>query len=396
MRTIQLVSLLVALMFGGCGNLTPTPYDGVFDELGQVAITMDAIEAKEGPEDAAGRTVSGRDIVAGCLAFYDPASTTASLDVDKYLATYSHYVYRTKSGGAYKYPGNGAQIFLTEICHLVWLRANGYMPQGMPSPHDLEPSLWNAGLFPGVKSEWKPAIPDIGDTYEITGVDVRATLADAWKISKKFVRPGETRRDTAVRILRWVKAEVPSSGHFIQWPLGLSSLEYDLAWLTSSNTVTIGYSVWTLLRSVGIPVVLFTQESEYGGFRIQIWLPEESGFVDLRLLLRFPAQAADKAILTAPMIAYGRSALEDVVANMYALGNWLPDIYISQIRKDGTQDRELIPSQTSLGLWNFFDLRPGEVAQLNRELPRLTRTNGFKTAPRLTFAQMIDPNFPLD
>lgn len=392
MREIRLLWFIATLVFGGCGNELSARYDAVFENMGQVATVMDAIEAKERSKDGEGRTVTGRDIVLGCLSFYDPSGATASRDVADYVAKYESFRYRFETGAGYPYISEAPQVFLTELCHLAWLEGMGMLPGGMPSPHVLEPAFWNPTLFPFAFNEWKPVIPGIGDRYDIISVDTRDSLADAWKISRKFVRPGETRRDAVIRIVRWLKAEVPLVGEGLEGRPNASQFENTLTKFTGSSSYMIN-AVLSLCRSIGIPVVRLLQADNQGSwYHPQLWLPEEHEFIDVRLLYRYAAIEAEKALLPMSVVANGKDASPYFLEVLGGNGSKLSGTYVTMLWQNGLWYVVLFRN----GAWAFSDLVPDEISRLNKEFPRLIGTNGFQTVPRLTFAQMTDPNFALN
>jgi hypothetical protein len=274
------------------------------------------------------------------------------------------------------------------MCHLTWLSVNNLLPGNLPLPEHLERVLWYADLFPASPNPWKPNIPDIGDDYVVYSKDIREALIDAWKIGRKFVRPGDTRHDVAVRILHWFKSEMPFYGEFATSHPGASWFEETLTVSLDTKRFVQSEALLTLFRAVGIPAVSLWQFSADRGLP-QIWLPEEHLFIDVWSLFYYPAAPATNMLLPPSIVAHDQDPTPSLV--QFVMGKLL-DVVVKQKTDMGAPYLTLY----TFGHWPFSSFSPDEIAKLRREFPRLIGTDDFRTLSRLTFAQMTDPNFPLD
>lgn len=391
-QTLVSIGFLVICTLFGCtpSEVVPTKdaYDDLLSNLGQTSDMLKSIRATAVASPEARGSFTGVKIVKDCLAFYDPSHGTTPADVGTFFGGFSTYVYDNNTGSKLGIDDSWAALYLYNVCHSAWLVSTGQTPWNFPTDQILQDMLWNPGLY--FYLDWSPTISGIGDAYTPDSAYNTLTGIDAWKIGRKFLKTGATKRQAVVRILRWMKASLASNG-YQGTPVRAHALESFFTALAGWDDGSVRAALMNIFQALLIPAVQFDQVSSTGLTLRRIWLPEEDLFIDPLSLAMYPALPAENCLLSSALVANGQIPLSRFFLFLGGPNGRLTQLTIFMGSPSTSRTEEI----STGGRWLFSDLTPTEVAQLRQELPQYMGASDFipSTPPR--YEQLLDPSFEL-
>lgn len=382
----------LALNTLGCSTELPpkNPSEEVLNTLGETTEIVDSLQAITLDSSLVEKKVMGREIVLGCLKFYDPAHGTTVKDVQRFLEGFTGYLFTAPINGLYRSDMYLAPSYLYNVCHITWLIANHQVPWGFPSSDNLATMLWNDGLD-GFRGTMTPVILGIGDKYTVSSDSNLTVLIDAWKIGRKFIRPGQDKHDTVVRILHWFKATIPYVGQTVTLE-NTTSLQNGLTVYPGVYSLVVGGALLNIFQAVGIPALQLRQITSADAILFQLWLPEENAFIDITSLFLHPAVPAKDCLLSSAAVANAQLPSLELFRFLGGPNGRLTDVWLSLSNFGGTRFTDISTGRK----WIYTDFSASEISQLRQELPHHVGTGTFLSVNPPSYEQLLDENFPLE